>query len=136
MKLHVTVRAVNEALKRSALAPVVAAAALPLALLEAASGLVSIFSAPSFLEVASFSIFFAVCCGGGQPGRNAEALCVKTIFVMCMEYFLWFPFLSSAQKLRLLSHACFPVSSHVCLFHPPHHICLPSCSRRTTRGAW
>eukprot|EP00904_Undaria_pinnatifida_P000436 jgi/Undpi1/10393/HiC_scaffold_29.g12843.m1 len=32
-------RAVNEALKRSALAPVVAAAALPLALLEAASGL-------------------------------------------------------------------------------------------------
>lgn len=34
-------RAVNEALRRSALAPVVAAAALPLALLEAASGLVS-----------------------------------------------------------------------------------------------
>ena len=39
--LFTLIRAVNEALKRSALAPVVAAAALPLALLEAASGLVS-----------------------------------------------------------------------------------------------
>ena len=45
-------RAMKQALKRSALAPVVAAAALPLALLEAASGLVSlVFIFLSFVEL-------------------------------------------------------------------------------------
>lgn len=60
------VRAVNEALKRSALAPVVAAAALPLALLEAASGLVSYL----FVLISSLLGFFAlfVVRGGGKPG--------------------------------------------------------------------